>query len=320
MLINAEKGISGWIYDIQRYAIHDGPGIRTLVFFKGCSLRCSWCCNPESQKFGPEMVFFPDKCIGCRRCIDICPFKAIEVKDEILYTHRYFCEQCIIQNSGNFPCSDICASKARVTMGSLVTVDYIVDQVTRDQWLYKHSGGGVTISGGEPLNQPQFLLSLLKKLKENWIHLAIETSGYGKWDDLKNALTYLNLIFFDIKAYEKSYHINLTGKENDVILRNALQLNSYLKKQELDIDLIYRIPLVPLYTCNEENVYQILDFIKNKLGGGKVEFMPYHRLGRGKYQSLGREYSLSELKPPSNEVVQCFQHAARERGLEVVTL
>lgn len=311
---NGDKGL---IFDIQRYSLHDGPGIRSLVFFKGCPLSCSWCCNPESQAPIQEMAFFQDRCVGCGKCIRACPHDAISVKDGVLITHRNQCSMCSPDGNEMFPCCSVCLTSARETIGKWTSIDEVMNEVLRDVPLYKRSNGGLTITGGEPLSQPLFLKKLLLALRENWIHTAVETCGDGSWDHVKDILELTDLLFLDIKAIDATIHKKLTGRDNRVILDNARQMAIYKKKQELPVEIIYRIPLIPVAEQKKE-VIKILDFISEHVDAATVEFMLYHRLGRGKYQTFGRDYTLENLDPLKKEAVIPFKDAAVERKLKVI--
>ena len=238
-----------------------------------------------------------------------------------MFINRELCKNCWSLDSGDFPCCAVCPSKARTTVGRWISVEEILGEVEKDRWLHKKTGGGITISGGEPLFQPGFLKELVQGLQEKWFDIAIETSGYGSWEVLYSVLPFTSLVFLDLKAIDSSTHELLTGKTNEVILRNAIKLSQVFNERKFQFDLVYRIPLVQGLTCKEEVVINILDFITSKLGGGKVEFMLYHRLGRGKYEPLGKEYSLRGLEPLSADAreVQEFKQIAKNKGLEVIS-
>lgn len=293
-----EDGLQGIIYDVQRWALHDGPGIRTIIFFKGCPLKCLWCCNPESQNLSPEIAFFASRCISCLRCIKMCKFKAIKlVKGEMETDWKLCREKCINYGDGVYPCTEMCYSQARKTIGSIMSVDEVLGEILKDYGIYKRSGGGVTISGGEPILQVDFLVNLLKNCKKKGLHTAIETSGYGTREHYESALNYLDLVFFDIKHMNSQKHQSLTGVSNDLILENARFVSEYCLMK--NIDMVVRIPVIPGYNDENDNIEAIGKFISQELKKvTKVELLPFHQLGRGKYKSIGKSYLLDNHKPP----------------------
>lgn len=266
--------MEGKIFDIQRFSIYDGPGIRTNVFFKGCNLRCLWCHNPESQKAEKQLLFYKDKCIGCGACTEICN-----------KTHTDECTAC-----GR--CADVCHNAARKISGRLCDSDEIVAEVMRDKEFYKTSGGGVTLSGGEPMLQPDFAAEILKKCKEHNIHTAVETAGNVKWDCFQKVLPYTDLVLFDIKCMNEKKHAEYTGASNKLILENAERIkNSGVK-------ILFRTPVIPDY--NDTEIKAIADFCKPF----DYEILAYHKTGCGKYNALGLDYALSAVEAPSKEFMQ----------------
>lgn len=263
--------MDGKIFDIQRFSIYDGPGIRTNVFFKGCNLLCLWCHNPESQSMKNELMLNSDKCVGCGECRKICD--------------KTFTADCIACGK----CAEVCAHNARKIKGETVSADEVVKTVLKDREFYRTSGGGVTLSGGEPLLQPDFGAEILEKCKENGVHTAIETALNVKWESVEKVLPYLDLFLCDIKCIDEKKHIMCTGVSNKLILENAQKLKSS------GIDVIFRTPVIPGY--NDDEIEKIAEFC----GDFEYEILAYHKTGCGKYKSLGREYSLSEVEPPSTE-------------------
>lgn len=266
---------SATIINIQRFSIHDGPGIRTTVFFKGCNLRCLWCHNPESQKASPERMFYKHKCVGCGACRAVC---------DVAFGSG--CDAC-------GKCTGVCLYGAREISGRAVSLDELLFEIEKDKDFYEASGGGVTFSGGEPLLQFDFLFEILKKCKEKGIHTAIETAGNVPWERIEALLPYLDNVIFDVKAIDENKHVALTGVTNKVILKNAERLRNTVPEK-----LLFRMPVVP--GCNDSEIEAVVDFVS----GHRLELMPYHTIGVGKYDALGVEYTLSDVKPPESELIR----------------
>lgn len=284
---------TGMVTNLERYAINDGFGLRTTVFLKGCPLRCHWCSNPETQDFHPEMVYFQDKCIGCGACARLCRYGALE---DGLIADRIRCEKCFMKENA-FACVDECYTGCRKTAGEIMTVRKVLDVVKRDMPFYRRSGGGVTLSGGEPLAQPEFTLELLKALHDQWIHTAIETCGAGKPEDYEKIAPYLNLAFMDLKSMNNEKHTEWTGSGNGVILNNLVLMDQLSAKYHYP--LIIRTPVIPGFNEKEGDLRTIAGFVKkNCPNAAGMELLPYHKLGRGKYTSLGRQYTLAHVKTP----------------------
>ncbi|HEY9765381.1 MAG TPA: glycyl-radical enzyme activating protein, partial [Chroococcales cyanobacterium] len=267
------------IFDIQHYAVHDGPGIRTLVFLKGCPLRCAWCCNPESQSPGVELRHSAFHCRGCLRCREACEKKAVTAD---LSFDRSLCLDCREKL-----CVEACDFSALARVGREMTVEEIVEIVSLDIPFYRNSGGGVTFSGGEPFFQPAFLLELLKECKRRGIHTAVETCGFAREEDLFSFLPLVDLFLFDLKIADPFEHFRLTGVSNELILKN---LEIVAKSSPL----LLRLPLIPGGTDSEENLSSIAEQAKS-LGITSVCLEPYHSLGVEKYREFGRECPFDPL-------------------------
>ncbi len=275
--------IKGKVFDIERFAIEDGPGIRTIVFLKGCPLKCKWCANPESQNIKTEIMYYINKCKGCGRCIEQCPQKAIDTDEKYgLVTDHSKCIGC-------GKCVDACYYAARKVTGKYMTVEEVMNELEKDVSFYKKSGGGVTVSGGEVLVQADFTKELLKACKDKNIHTAIETCGYGSWKEFEKLIPYLDLVFFDIKHINEKEHIKGTGVSNEKIINN-------LKKLDIkSIPIIVRIPFIPGYNSDvkvQQKIYKFVSKLNNVI---RIEVLPYHRLGISKYKSLGKDYELEKI-------------------------
>jgi pyruvate formate lyase activating enzyme len=269
----------GIIFNIQRYSIHDGPGIRTLVFLKGCPLHCLWCSNPESQAHGIEMMFFGDRCTSCTACLEACPGGARRMEKGLVSIDRDRCRVC-----GR--CADICMNSAVKMAGSRVSVEDVLDTIEQDRMFYDESGGGVTLSGGEPGSQSDFAAAILERCREKMISTAIETSGACPWPDLKKLIDHCDLVLYDIKHAEPEKHRRLTGAGNHLIKDNALRAAKSEK------EMIVRVPLIPGINDDAENLEAICRFVKSLETVREVHLLPYHEYGRVKYRRLGRSYPL----------------------------
>jgi len=267
----ADKGL---IYNIQRYSIHDGPGIRTTVFLKGCPLRCFWCQNPESQKILPEIFLNGDNCTRCGLCVTACPSGASALSDDSSTIDRSKCTGC-------GKCVEVCPNGARTLVGKYMTVDDILQEVMRDKKFYDNSGGGVTLSGGDPVAQPDFALSILQSCKEAGLQTALDTCGYIPWPRLEKLMAYTDLVLYDIKSMDESKHISATGKSNDIILENARKIAVYKQMR-------IRIPAIPGFNDSLEEVKAIADFVKTELGPVDIDLLPYHKMAEVKYRRLDR--------------------------------
>ncbi len=295
--------LRGLVFNIQRYSIHDGPGIRTTVFMKGCPLRCRWFCNPESWNHYPEIMTRDVKCIRCGKCAQICPTGAITVSQESRRINRAKCTSCL-------ECAEVCPTGAISITGEYKTVGEVVKEVESDRLFYEHSGGGVTVSGGEPLFQWEFVYQLLKECKERGLHTALDTCGYSSWDVVERVLEYTDLVLFDIKHMDPEQHRKETGKSNRLILENARRIAAK------GVRLWLRMPLIPGYNDLRENIEKLAAF-GVRLGAEKVSLLPYHEWGKSKYEQLGRRYRFKPAESLSDEDVQRIQRLIEDSGLKV---
>lgn len=287
---------TGRVFNIERYAVHDGPGIRTLVFLKGCPLRCLWCCNPESQRPEAELLLFPENCIGCGACVESCPNGALSAGAAGIVTDAGKCTLC-------GACTRSCYSNARTLCGGSMTVDAVMDEVRKDLPFYRQSGGGVTISGGEPFFQFEFAGALLRKCRELAIHTAAETCGYVPEERFKEMMPLVDTYLFDLKHMDPEVHTRLTGVGNERIHRNFDALLEAGKR------VVPRMPLIPTLNDTEESLYAVCAFLK-KRSLGTLNLLPYHELGVNKYTRVGKEYTLN-IRPHTVEEI-----AERKRFIE----
>jgi pyruvate formate lyase activating enzyme len=267
----APKGI---IFNIQRYSIHDGPGIRTTVFFKGCPLRCFWCQNPESQGNEAEIFLLKSNCRLCGRCVAVCPTGASSLLEDSAEIDRGKCIGC-------GKCVEVCPGEARKLVGAYVTKNEVMREVMRDVKFYENSGGGVTLSGGDPVAQPEFALSILRSSKEAGLHTVLDTCGHVAWSAMKRLLDYTDLVFFDIKTIDAKRHRAATGMSNRLILENAKRIAGYRPMR-------VRVPIIPNFNNSPEDVRTIARFVREELGEIEMELLPYNKLGEVKYERLGK--------------------------------
>ena len=294
---------SGTIINIQKYSIHDGPGIRTTVFLKGCPLNCWWCHNPESQNPSPEIMFFKEKCTGYGVCLKRCPSKAIEFAEGYPVTFNSKCTLC-------GKCSDFCPSNARELVGKDITVKDLMKEIIKDEIFYEESNGGVTFSGGEPLMHADFLNKVLKVCKDKNIHTTIDTSGYAAFEEFEKIIDNVDLILFDIKHMNNEKHMKYMGVSNVVILENLKKLS------KRGSNIYVRIPIIAGINDDDENIDSAIDFL-SKLNIIHVDLLPYHKMGMDKYRRLNMEYKLSGLEKPTDEVINKIAEKFKKAGIKI---
>lgn len=278
-----QKKIFATITDIQRFSLHDGPGIRTVVFFKGCPLQCQWCQNPETQEHKPQIMFFANACIGCGACVAACPRNGIQFDERLPLTNAELCTNC-----GN--CANACMSNARKMCGERYDIDRVLDVVMRDATFYRNSGGGVTLSGGEVTQSAAFAAELLRQLKERNIHTAIETCGFCTWEIMESIARWTDLVLYDIKHIDDNMHRIYTGQGVDVIHRNLVNLRALQK------DVIIRVPLIPGVNDSDETIRGIGELAKTT-SITKVHILPFHQAGENKWKAVGKEYHFAQYPP-----------------------
>jgi pyruvate formate lyase activating enzyme len=285
------NSINGIVFNIQHYSIHDGPGIRTTVFLNGCPLRCFWCQNPESQSLKPQIFYMEERCTACGKCRDVCPQKAIEIVGDKAKTNRTICTGCGI-------CTEACPNEARTIMGTIMTPEEVFNDVNSDAIFYETSGGGVTISGGDPVAQPDFTMAILKLCKDAGLHNAIETSGFTKWDVLSKIIKNVDMVLYDFKQMNDEQHRKYTGVSNLPILENIKRID----KEYPSIKLVARLPVITGYNDSKENIRRTAEFISRELKPGiKVHLLPYHKLGNTKYERMEMTGRIIDIVPPSQE-------------------
>lgn len=282
------RGRKALIFNIQRCSIHDGAGLRTLVFFKGCPLRCPWCANPEAQTYDKEIMELPKRCIRCGACQSVCPESAIELLDGVFKIKRDICTKC-------FKCINVCYADSKKIAGEDIDIESLFKEINKDRLFYQQFGGGVTFSGGEPLTHATYLTEIAKMCKKHKINTSVETCGFGDYDDFKKALPYIDSMFIDIKHMDPIRHKELTGVSNEIILHNIKSISTH------GIPITIRTPIVPGYTDSIDNISRIAEFIKNLPNIHEYELLPYHNLGTPKYASLGVAYALENVVPPTDE-------------------
>ena len=301
--------VTGQIFDIQRFSIHDGPGIRTTVFLKGCPLQCLWCHNPEGIDSGIQLSFLPDKCIGCEWCFRACEAHAHQMVDGEHVVDR---ERCVICGT----CASNCHARALELVGRSITVADCLAEVLRDKPFYETSGGGMTLSGGEPLMQPKFSSALLAAAKSEGLHCAVETCGYAKWEQFERVRSDVDEFLFDVKETDPARHKEYTGIDNGLIIENLRKLH------DAGSAIMLRLPIVPGLNNRSDHFRAVADLaasLPNLLG---VEIVPYHRLGLSKRQRFGlveqSQQCLLEVESPDRQTLESWVQDLKSLGAPVV--
>ena len=292
-------GSTGIIFNIQRFSLHDGPGMRTVLFLKGCPLSCRWCSNPESQNSDIELIYYQSRCILCGSCISACDDGSVSLKSGKIYFDR--------KTADPVRCASVCPTGAMEALGQKKSTDELIPLLLRDAAYFRRSGGGVTISGGEPAMQSDFCAAVVSKLREVGTHTAIETCGYRRWEPFYRAVEKANLILFDLKTIDSERHIEGTGVENELIIENFLKLIA-LK------DISVRIPLIPGFNADDGSMKSLAAFISNSGFKGEVHLLPYHSYGSGKYEALQMDYGMGDAEAPSAEKVESWAYLFEQEG------
>jgi pyruvate formate lyase activating enzyme len=295
----------GTLFDIKRYAIHDGPGIRTTLFFKGCPLRCWWCHNPEGIASEPELILKPNRCLDdCDLCLADCPEKALSKPDGRIRVDR---DRCRVLGR----CAEACPTEALEVVGKTRTVDEVMREVRKDRIFYERSGGGVTFSGGEPLQQIEFLAALLEECRKDNLHTVVDTSGHAPYERLEGIRDAVDLFFYDLKHMDPAKHREMTGVSNEVILDNLRRL------AETDSRIQIRVPVVTGVNDNIDHTRRMAEFLASLPGIRDISLLPYHSMGSQKYKNLDVSCPNPDAEPPSEDTMAGMRAALEDRGFRV---
>lgn len=293
------------IFNIQRFSIHDGPGIRTTVFFSGCPLRCLWCHNPESHEAKPQMAYFANRCMRCGACVATCPQGALSLDGSHIITDVENCIAC-------GECLAVCPTQARKRYGEEYSVEQLLNILLRDLTYYQKSGGGVTLSGGEPLLHTAFVASLASNLQARGVHVAVESCAYADYErQIKPLITLVDLWMIDIKVMDDERHRTATGRSVTPILDNVRRLSRD------GANMIVRVPVVPHLNDNEQNMRAMAEFIITQTQIRDVELLPMHKLAEHKYNALGRPYPAADIPTPNASSLPALAHILAAYGLNV---
>ncbi|MEG0987525.1 MAG: glycyl-radical enzyme activating protein [Clostridium sp.] len=285
-----------YVINIQKYSVHDGAGIRTTVFFKGCPLSCSWCHNPESQHYTKELMLYHERCTNCGACVAHCPNKANLIKDGHLVFDRSLCTACGI-------CTDYCLSNAREVVGKTYTVKDLVKELEKDRMFYEDSGGGITLSGGEVMIQNMdFIEELCKTLYKKGYSINIDTCGYAPYENFERVLPYIDTFLYDIKHMDPETHKKYMGVDNKLILDNLSRLNA------AGATIALRLPIIDGVNDSKDFIEQVIAFLKeHRIHPKQIHLLPYHNTGKSKYENLDRTYADDEMKVPKTECMELFK-------------
>lgn len=292
------------ITSIQHFNVHDGPGIRTVVFFQGCPLKCKWCQNPETISANPRMMYNPDLCIGCKACAEACPVGALKISGGAFVYDSRMCRLCR-------KCEEECYTKARVISSKSMTLDEVYKEVMKDEVVYKRSGGGITISGGEPLLYTDFNLELFKRLKSQGVGTAVETAGNVPQESLDRIAKYVDTFLFDLKLFHKDKHEKWTGVDNTRIKENLIHVCN------IHSNVVIRIPLIPTVNDTDEEFTSMMEFVSRLKHINSVHILPFHNFGANKYSLLGDKYELTHFSEENEERINACIKIAEKFGIKV---
>ncbi|MDB7979826.1 glycyl-radical enzyme activating protein [Faecalicoccus pleomorphus] len=292
----------GLIFNIQKFSIHDGPGIRTTIFLKGCPLRCKWCANPESQSAHVQILWDQKKCVHCLQCVKSCMYQAISCREGEIHIDEALCQGCL-------NCVSTCLQSALSNEGETKEIEEIVRIALQDKDFYEESGGGITISGGEGMSQPYFLKELVKELKKHNLHLAIETTGYIPKETFHELAPLFDLLLFDVKHYDTNRHFEGTGVHNEQIINNL----KWATHQGLEI--LPRIPVIPGFNDSIQDAAGLASLL-TEIGLKKVQLLPFHQFGERKYEMMHKEYAYKNVKALQKEDLTEYQNEFTKKGLD----
>ena len=295
--------LRGLVRKINRYSVTDGPGIRSVVFLKGCPLRCVWCSSPQTWNSKQELIYFQRTCIGDRACVAACPEQALSFDDSgTLHIDRTKCTLC-------GACVEACPSGALELTGDYMTVDEIMDTLLRDRHYYAKSGGGLTLSGGEPLFQIDFAVAVLKRAHDNGINTAVETTGHLDWKQFERSLPHTDLLLYDLKHMDEGKHREYTGVSNRKILDNLVRT----VKEHPTVRVVVCYPYIPGYNDSEENIREMMRFM-HELSIREIDIFPFHKLGMHEYEEMGIPYPLADHEVPGPDVIKAVEERFRMAG------
>lgn len=302
MTPDAKNNNEGLLFSIQRFSIHDGPGIRTTVFMKGCPLSCHWCSNPESQFFSPSLMVRDISCKGCGRCVNACPggavtFSAVKGR-QIDWS---VCDHCL-------KCADACAYQSINVSGRYMKLEEVFSEVIKDRAFYRNSGGGITVSGGEPLCQSEFVARLLEQCRQAGLHTALDTTGHAPWESMRKVLRHVDLVLFDVKHLDPVQHKIKTGVDNRLIMEN-------LAKAAGLAGIWLRVPLIPGFNDSVDHIKNIA-LLARQVRAEKVSLLPYHEGGKSKCLQMGKEYKLTDAVPPGEEEIDKLREIIESTGIK----
>ncbi|MGJ0960148.1 glycyl-radical enzyme activating protein [Faecalicoccus pleomorphus] len=292
----------GLIFNIQKFSIHDGPGIRTTIFLKGCPLRCKWCANPESQSAHVQILWDQKQCVHCLQCVKSCMHQAISCREGEIHTDEELCQGCLT-------CVSTCLQSALSNEGETKEIEEIVRIALQDKDFYEESGGGITISGGEGMSQPYFLKELVKELKKHNLHLAIETTGYIPKETFHELAPLFDLLLFDVKHYDTNRHFEDTGVHNEQIINNL----KWATHQGLEI--LPRIPVIPGFNDSIQDAAGLASLL-TEIGLKKVQLLPFHQFGERKYEMMHKEYAYKNVRALQKEDLTEYQNEFTKKGLD----
>lgn len=298
-----DKANVGTIFNVQKYSVHDGPGIRTSVFFKGCPLSCWWCHNPESQDNKIQLMHFTNKCTSCGKCVANCPNDAITLDEKGISIDK---EKCTL--SGH--CADVCAYGAMEITGREISAKDLIKEIRKDEVFYEQSDGGVTFTGGEPLNQIDFLTNVSKQCHDVDIHTTLDTCLFTSWDNLLKIVPYIDLFLVDLKHIDSDIHKKYVGVPNELILDNMKKLSDLGKR------IFVRMPIIPGINDSVETIDKTIEFLKT-INFEQVNLLPYHKIGMDKYTRLQEDYKLKDVKEPTMDEMQKIVAIFKNNGINV---